>query len=67
MNVLEKWEYTSLKVESKGFLGGVLDISHFDNELNNFGEQGWELVSCFSTTQDDGKCREIVAVFKRRK
>ncbi|MBU3171121.1 hypothetical protein KPL49_06380 [Clostridium estertheticum] len=24
-------------------------------------------MSCFSTTQDGGKCREIVAVFKRRK
>ena len=67
MDVLEKWEYTSIKVESKGFMGGILDISHFDNELNKFGEQGWELVSCFSTTQDGGKCREIVAVFKRRK
>ena len=67
MNLLEKWEYTSIKVESKGLLGGMLDISQFDNKLNNFGEQGWELVSCFSTTQDGGKCREIVAVFKRRK
>ncbi|WP_312887184.1 DUF4177 domain-containing protein [Clostridium lacusfryxellense] len=67
MDFLEKWEYTSIKVESKGFMGGILDISNFDNELNNFGEQGWELVSCFSTTQDGGKCREIVAVFKRRK
>jgi len=67
VNLLEKWEYTSIKVESKGLLGGMLDISQFDNKLNNFGEQGWELVSCFSTTQDGGKCREIVAVFKRRK
>jgi len=65
--VLEKWEYTSIKVEPKGFMGGILDVSHFDNELNNFGEQGWELVSCFSTAQDGGKSREIVAVFKRRK
>ncbi|MCB2318285.1 DUF4177 domain-containing protein [Clostridium tagluense] len=67
MDVLETWEYTSFKVESKGFMGGIVDISHFDNELNNFGEQGWELVSCFSSTQDGGKCREIVAVFKRKK
>ena len=67
VDVLEKWEYTSIKVEAKGFMGGILDISHFDNELNNFGEQGWELVSCFSTAQDGGKSREIVAVFKRRK
>jgi hypothetical protein len=36
---LEKWEYTSVKVEAKGFMGGILDISHFDNELNNFGER----------------------------
>ncbi|MCA1072746.1 DUF4177 domain-containing protein [Clostridium bowmanii] len=67
MGVLDKWEYTSIKTEAKGFMGGILDISHFDNELNSLGEQGWELVSCFSTTQDGGKCREIIAVFKRMK
>ena len=51
VDILEKWEYTSIKTEAKGFLGGILDISYFDNELNILGEQGWELVSCFSTTK----------------
>lgn len=67
VDVLEKWEYTSIKVEAKGFMGGILDVSHFDSKLNDYGERGWELVSCFSTVREGGSSREIVAVFKRRK
>ncbi|MET7044427.1 DUF4177 domain-containing protein [Clostridium botulinum] len=64
---LDKWEYTSIKVETKGLLGGILEIEDFNFKLNELGEQGWELVSCISTNQDDGKTREVSAVFKRRK
>jgi hypothetical protein len=62
-----KWEYTSFKVETKGFSGGILDTEDFDSKLNEFGEQGWELISCISTNMGQGATREIVAVFKRRK
>jgi len=65
--VLEKWEYRTIKVEAKGMMGGILEIDHFNNELNTLGELGWELVSCFSTAQADGQSREIISVFKRRK
>lgn len=64
---LEKWEYTSIKVETKGFMGGILEIEDFNYELNKFGEQGWELVSCLTTSSGQGTTREVVAVFKRRK
>lgn len=64
---MDKWEYTTIKVETKGFLGGILDIEDFDSQLNKMGEQGWELVSCFSTNQGEGVSREAVAVFKRKR
>lgn len=64
---MEKWEYVSVKVETKGALGGILDIREFDYELNKLGEQGWELVSCISTNAGYGKSREVIAVFKRKK
>jgi hypothetical protein len=64
---MEKWEYTSFKIKTKGFSGGILDIDDFDAKLNEFGEQGWELISCISTNMGQGATREIVAVFKRRK
>lgn len=64
---MEKWEYTSIKVETRGFMGGILDLSDFDHQLNRLGEDGWELVSCFTTNQGQGFTRETIAVFKRRK
>ncbi len=65
--LLERWEYTSIKVETKGFMGGIVDIEDFNYELNKFGEQGWELVSCLTTNSGQGTTRELVAVFKRKK
>lgn len=62
-----KWEYITIKVETEGAFGGILDVRNFDNELNKYGEQGWELVSCISTNAAYGKTREVIVVFKRRK
>ncbi|KAJ52696.1 hypothetical protein BD780_001622 [Clostridium tetanomorphum] len=64
---MEKWEYNTIKVELKGLAGGILKTEDFNYELNKLGEQGWELVSCFSTNAGQGYGREAIAVFKRRK
>jgi hypothetical protein len=63
---VERWEYKSIKVETKGFMGGILDTQEFDGELNRLGYEGWELVSCFDTNASQGMSREVIAVFKRR-
>ncbi|HYE09430.1 MAG TPA: DUF4177 domain-containing protein [Patescibacteria group bacterium] len=63
---MERWEYKTIKVNTKGFAGGILEIQEFDNELNKMGSEGWELVSCFDTNQSHGSSREVVAVFKRK-
>ena len=65
--IMDKWEYTTVKVELKGFAGGILDINKFNAELNNLGNDGWELISCFATTGGQGYGREAIAVFKRKK
>ena len=62
------WEYKTIKFNSKGFLGGVVDIPTFGAALNDLGAQGWELVSVFDTnTIDDDATQEIVATLKRRR
>ncbi len=66
-NVFEKWEYRTLKFKTGGFMGGKIDEEEFQEELNRHGEEGWELVSCFDTSQSSGSSRDIVVVFKRRK
>jgi hypothetical protein len=60
-----QWEYKTVKFKTGGFLGGILEEQEFDRELNQYGEQGWELVSCFDTSQSQGASREVIVVFKR--
>lgn len=62
---MNKWEYKTIKFGTRGFTGGILELDDFDYELNNLGQQGWELVSCFDTNQGHGATREVIAVFKR--
>lgn len=64
---MDMWQYKTMKVETKDFMGGILKIEDFDAELNALGERGWELVSCFTTNQGEGSSREAIAVFKRKK
>lgn len=64
---MELWEYRTIKFKTGGFLGGKLDPEEFEIELNQHGNEGWELVSCFDTSKYQGESRDIIAVFKRRK
>lgn len=63
---MERWEYTSFKMETKGFTGGILEIEDFNIKLNEFGQRGWDLVSCVANNSSGGNTREIVAIFKRK-
>jgi hypothetical protein len=62
---MQTWEYKTVKVETKGFRGGILDTNEFDALLNQLGRAGWELVATFDTNMIHGESREAVAVFKR--
>ncbi|MFS0839517.1 DUF4177 domain-containing protein [Paenibacillus sp. UNC499MF] len=64
---MERWEYQTLKFFTKGFfVGGKLDLDEFDQDLNEMGAQGWELISCFDTSQHQGSSKEVICVFKRK-
>lgn len=62
---MQKWEYRTIKVETKGMLGGILDTAAFDGTLNRLGSEGWELIAAFDTNQSSGASREVIAIFKR--
>lgn len=64
---MRQFEYKTLQFTTTGFSGGKLDQDDFQQSLNREGLQGWELVSCFPTTQGYGSTRQIFAVFKREK
>ncbi len=61
-----KWEYRTVKFESKGMLGGHVNEAKIDASLNDLGGQGWELVSAFDTNSfAQGATRWLVFLFKR--
>jgi len=64
---MEKFEYKVLVYDTKGFLGGSVDIKQLENQLNLLGCDGWEMVSCTSTNQSYGSSKSIVSIFKRKK
>lgn len=62
---MQRWEYKTIKVETLGFRGGILDTTEFNALLNQLGLAGWELVSTVGTAMGNGASREVVAIFKR--
>lgn len=63
---MDKYEYKTLITDVKGFFGGKVDKDRYENELNQLGSQGWELVNTVPTAQSDGNTRWIISVFKRK-
>ena len=57
-----RWEYRIINIRSENYR---LD-PNYDTQLNELGEDGWELVSTFDTVAL-GYTKSIVTVFKRPK
>lgn len=64
---MDKYEYKVVAYDTKGFWGGNVEINQIENQLNQFGDCGWEMVSCTSTNQSYGASKSIVCIFKRKK
>lgn len=60
-----KWEYRTMKLGTKGVLGGKFDEHQLDAYMNQLGSEGWELVAGFDTSQTFGESRDVVVIFKR--
>ena len=63
---MDKFEYKTLFTEATGIFGGKVDQYALQNELNELGTQGWELVSTFTTAQTNGSTRWVISILKRR-
>lgn len=64
--ILDQWEYKTIKYKTIGFLGGKVDEEQFEETLNQYGFDGWELVSCFDTSNSQGQSSDVIIVFKRK-
>ena len=58
-----RWEYKIINIRSENYR---LDPS-YDVELNELGEEGWELVAITAINFKTGATDHIGMVFKRRK
>ena len=72
---MEKWEYLTIQLERsakkwKVFSTNSILAEHLSDQLNEYGQQGWELVSQFCPQQEMtlGFCGAsgIYATFKRK-
>lgn len=61
------WEYKSVKLKLRGFLGGRVDQDQLDQRLNEAGAEGWELVTGIATALYQGRTKDTVLIFKRPK
>lgn len=63
---MEKLEYKTLFTDAKGVFGGKINQLEYQNELNQLGSQGWELVSTVAASQSYSSTRWIISTFKRK-
>ena len=64
---MENFEYKVVVYDTKGFWGGCVESNQLENQLNLLGCDGWELITCTSTSQSYGSSKSIVCIFKRKK
>jgi len=60
-----KWEYRTLKLPVEGFFNKTIDEVGLEHEMNQFGQDGWELVSVLGANIGFGETNEVLAIFKR--
>ena len=61
-----KFEYSTVVFDTTSFfVGSAMDHDAFNQKLNDYGAQGWELVNALALDRMRGSTYEVVAVFKR--
>jgi len=79
---MDRWEFTTIQLEPKAVETGnrknpttlMRDADYFSEQVNAYGKEGWDLVSCFCTEAqvnggipvDTGGTNGIFAMFKRK-
>jgi hypothetical protein len=59
------WEYKTTRLDFRGFLGPNPEAGTFDEELNTWGSEGWELVSTVPIPARPAGVSAVMLIFKR--
>jgi hypothetical protein len=61
-----QWEYTVHTIDAGGvFSTGQVNPVQLQSLLNRYGQEEWELVNAFDTSNSHGGSRLLVLTFKR--
>ncbi len=63
---MEKYEYLTHVSKVEGLFGGDVEINTMQLELNQFGNDGWELVNSVCVNLKLGATSKIVNILKRK-
>lgn len=67
---MQKWEYKTLEFElDSNFWLGTSNFpqTEIESNLNNLGEEGWELMNSITNSESHGKATRLLLIFKRPK
>ena len=54
-----------LKFDVKGWFGGKVDSNDIETQLNQYGEEGWDLFSISEILKDSGVTAMLVATMRK--
>jgi len=60
-----QYEYKTKVLKEKGVFITKFNMDLLNEELEQHGKEGWELVSSFATDLDNNGKKEVVLIFKR--
>ncbi|HTQ99047.1 MAG TPA: DUF4177 domain-containing protein [Candidatus Acidoferrum sp.] len=62
----DAWEYKTIDYSETGFLNGKLKMEPLEEQLNELGRMGWELVSAVGNARH-GSSKGLVLILKRHR
>ena len=62
----DNWEYKTIDYRETAFLNGKLKVEPLEEQLNDLGRMGWELVSTVSNSTY-GKAKGLIVILKRHR
>ena len=62
---IQGYEYKSFYIKSKGLLNEYMDPEEIETVLNEYGAEGWELVSSLITNTHNAGSTDLLLILKR--
>jgi hypothetical protein len=62
---MPRYEYKILTFYPRGWLRSKVDTNQMEQVLNEWAEEGWRVLSIFTTQQHYGGTRQVVVILER--